>query len=107
MEIIAFFFILCTMIVLMKGFDMGRLKKIAYFVGGLFVIPLVLGRLLAVLLNCDDYVGIHFFGLAYFIIYLIFPLFYNSKIGQYFHNRYAIYSILYLPFILLFVWLYM
>lgn len=86
---------------------MNRLKKIFYFLLGGIVIPVVLGRLLSLLLKCEEYEGVNFFGVVYFFIYLIFPVLYGEKVKRLFPNKYVFYGVVYLPFIMLFVWLYM
>ena len=88
-----------------KGKKMQQLKKIFKFVLGLFIIPVIIS-LPFLFLGIDYYeYAIGFFGLAYFVIYLIFPLLYRNKIQKIVPNKYIFYTILYIPFFILFgVW---
>lgn len=86
---------------------MLRLKKIFYFVLGMLVVPAVLGKVVAGVVGADVFDGINFFGLVYFLVYLLFALLYRGKVKEMVPNRYVFYGGLYLPFIGLFVWLYL
>lgn len=85
---------------------MKRLKKILYFVLGMVIVPVILGKNLSWIVGCEDYKGINFFGLSFFLIYVIFPFIYRGKAREKFPNRYTFYGLLYLPFVILFVILY-
>lgn len=71
------------------------------------IIPVVLGEGMSFVMNCDVFDGINFFGLVYFLVYLLFALLYRGKVREMVPNRYVFYGGLYLPFIGLFVWLYL
>lgn len=86
---------------------MHRLKKIFYFLAGLILFPVFVGLILFWGLGYDnDYRYVDFWGGAYFLVYLIFPLLYRGKVKEKIKNRYIFYALLYVPFILLFIVLY-
>ena len=79
------------------------LKKIAFFILGLIVVPLGVG-LPFLFLGSDIYEdAIEFFGGVYLIIYLLVPLLYRKKLQEFISNRYVFYGVLYIPFIVLFL----
>ena len=82
---------------------MAMLKKIAYFILGLFVVPLAVGLpfLSFGARTYEDSIG--FFGGVYLIIYLLFPLLYRKKLQKFIPNKYVFYGVLYIPFIILFL----
>ncbi len=82
---------------------MAMLKKIAFFILGLIVVPLGVG-LPFLFLGSDIYEdAIEFFGGVYLIIYLLVPLLYRKKLQEFISNRYVFYGVLYIPFIVLFL----
>ena len=82
---------------------MTMLKKIAFFILGLIVVPLGVG-LPFLFLGSDIYEdAVEFFGGVYLIIYLMFPLLYRKKLQEFISNRYVFYGVLYIPFIVLFL----
>lgn len=82
---------------------MAMLKKIAFFILGLIVVPLGVG-LPFLFLGSDIYEdAIEFFGGVYLIIYLLVPLLYHKKLQEFISNRYVFYGVLYIPFIVLFL----
>lgn len=86
---------------------MQRLKKIVYFLVGLYLVPVIIGILLFWLLGHDDYRYVDFWGCVYFLVYFIFPVLYRGKIREKIPNRYLFYVLLYLLFAALFVWIYL
>lgn len=86
---------------------MKKLKKVFLFVLGGVLIPFILGKILSLVVGCEDYQGINFFGLVFFLIYFIFPVLYRGKVREKIPNRYLFYVLLYLPFVALFVWIYL
>lgn len=91
----------------LKGVRMQRLKKVFLFILGIVIIPVILGKFLSWIVGCEDYQGINFFGLVFFLIYVIFPVLYRGKIREKIPNRYLFYVLLYLLFAALFVWIYL
>lgn len=86
---------------------MKRLKKVFLFILGIVIIPVILGKFLSLIVGCEDYQGINFFGLVFFLIYVIFPFLYRGKVKEEIPNKYLFYVLLYLPFVVLFVWMYL
>lgn len=81
---------------------MPQLKKILKFVLGLFIIPMIIS-LPFLVLGVDCYAdAAGFFGLVYFVIYLLFPLLYRNKIQTIIPNKYMFYIVLYIPFFVFF-----
>ena len=54
----------------------------------------------------DDYKYVDFWGCDYILVYFIFPFLYRGKVKEKIPNKYLFYLLLYLPFALLFVWIY-
>lgn len=81
---------------------MTRLKKIFFFVLGFFLVPTILGSLMAFLRHQDFEFAINFFGGAYLFLYIFFNHFYNENVQKKISNKYCFYLILYIPFILLY-----
>ena len=86
---------------------MQRLKKVFLFILGFVFVPFILGKIFSLVIGCEDYKGIHFFGLVFFLIYVIFPFLYRGKIREKIPNRCLFYALLYLPFVALFVLIYL
>lgn len=74
---------------------MTRIKKIALFIIGIYLVPLILSFLTAILLRADYTDFISLFGVIYVLIYILFPCFYQGKIKDKISNRYVFYFILY------------
>lgn len=82
---------------------MQKFKKIFYFTLGGIVIPPFLAMISAVIFHLESIRNSSaYFGLTYFIIYLLFPLLYTPKRQERYPNRYAFYALLYIPFVLLY-----
>jgi len=86
---------------------MQRLKKVFLFILGIVFIPVILGKFLSWIVRCEDYRGINFFELVFFLIYVIFPFLYRGKVKEKIPNKYLFYLLLYLPFVVFFVWMYL
>ena len=81
---------------------MPKLKKAFYFMLGLSVVPFLLSIPYAYILQADNLKEFKAYWLiAYFIIYLIFPLLYKEDIQKHVPNRYAFYGIIYAVFFIL------
>lgn len=81
---------------------MQKLKKIFYFMVGLNVVPFLLSIPYAYILQADNLKEFWaYWFIAYFIIYLIFPLLYKENIRKHVPNRYAFYGIIYIVFFIL------
>ncbi len=81
---------------------MQKLKKIFYFMLGLNVVPFLLSIPYAYILQADNLKEFWaYWFIAYFIIYLIFPLLYKENIQKHVPNRYAFYGIIYIVFFIL------
>ena len=74
---------------------MINFKKIGFFVAGIYLVPLILSFLTAILLKVDytDFMGL--FGVMYVLIYILLPCFYQGKIKDKISNRYTLYFILF------------
>ena len=74
---------------------MINFKNIGFFVAGIYLVPLILSFLTAILLKVDytDFMGL--FGVMYVLIYILFPCFYQGKIKDKISNRYTLYFILF------------
>ena len=74
---------------------MINFKKIGFFVAGIYLVPLILSFLTAILLKADytNFMGL--FGVMYILIYVLFPVLYKGKIKDKISNRYTFYFILY------------
>lgn len=81
---------------------MQKLKKAFYFMLGLNVVPFLLSIPYAYILQADNLKEFWaYWFIAYFIIYLIFPLLYKENIQKHVPNRYAFYGIIYIVFFIL------
>lgn len=87
---------------------MQRLKKVFYFILGLYVVPELLSAILTTVLKIENH---RFFAgylaIIYLLVYFIFPVLYRGKIRENIPNKYLFYTLLYLPFAALFVLIYL
>lgn len=86
---------------------MKILKKIILFIVGMVIVPFALGKSLSLMVGCEDYKGFSFFSLVFFLLYMIFPFLHRGKIKEKIYNKYVFYVLLYIPFVMLFVWMYL
>ena len=87
---------------------MQRLKKAFLFILGLMVVPRFLSAVIMRGLNREELDLLSgFFAIIYLLAYFSFPFLYRGKVKEKITNRYLFYGILYLPFIVLFVLIYL
>ena len=87
---------------------MQRLKKAFLFILGLMVVPRFLSAVIMRVLNREELDLLSgFFAIIYLLAYFSFPFLYRGKVKEKITNRYLFYGILYLPFIVLFVLIYL
>ncbi len=87
---------------------MNRLKKILYFTIGEIIFPFLGGVFNAVIFGNGAFEYFYkYFLLVYIVCYFLFAALYRGKVAAKFPNRYIFYGILYLPFEILGVWLYL
>lgn len=87
---------------------MQRLKKAFLFILGLMVVPRFLSAVIMRVMNREELDLLSgFFAIIYLLAYFSFPFLYRGKVKEKITNRYLFYGILYLPFIVLFVLIYL
>jgi len=91
-----------------KVMMMQRLKKAFLFILGLMVVPRFLSAVIMQALNREELDLLSgFFAIIYLLAYFSFPFLYRGRIKEKITNRYLFYGVIYLPFIVLFVLIYL
>ncbi len=87
---------------------MQRLKKAFLFILGLMVVPRFLSAVIMQALNREELDLLSgFFAIIYLLACFSFPFLYRGRIKEKITNRYLFYGVIYLPFIVLFVLIYL
>ena len=77
------------------------LKKIFYFIGGFFVVPIMIGTPLAYITSDKYEEALSYIGGIYLLTYILFPIFYRP-VKKFVSNKFIFFILMYIPFIIIY-----